>query len=261
MAGAGFVPVWFLCSLRHLFIKMINVWAQVGGMFTCRRYTDLYDQKTPDWGITGVSSEHEHGAGGITQNLLCCVDLYHIGALDPFTEWGSQDNMNNVEADGAKDTTDAALMNVEDVEGERNHAEGNAAVMLPDVATQQREKAVIAAFQPVWFSTAHGWSGGSWSDGALFCESYNDMVLCPWEAYCPNGVARLPLAGSMVLALDGEEWAPANGPLNTWLQIGTIAGDEGTRCTLHHEIRGERPLWGIDGTRTDLKHHILCCRM
>jgi len=233
---------------------------QVGGMFTCQRYTDLHDQKKPEWGITGVSTEHEHGAGGITQNVLCCRDLYHVGAL-PFMEWGKRDELDNVEADDTEDTTDTALVDVADGEGERDRAAGDAAAPSPDVAAQQREKVVIAAFQPVWFSTAHGWSGGSYEDGVLFCESYNEMVLCPWEAYCPNGAARPPLAGSMVLEPDGEEWAPANGPLNTWLQIGTIDGDESSRCTLHHEVRGERPPWGLDGTRTDLKHHILCCRM
>ena len=70
-----------------------------------------------------------------------------------------------------------------------------------------------------------------------------------------------PLPGSMVTKLDGEEWVPANGPMNTWIQIGTIGGDESTQCTLHHETFGERPQFGVDGTRTDVKHHIMCCLM
>mmetsp|Transcript_32610 Transcript_32610/g.68553 ORF Transcript_32610/g.68553 Transcript_32610/m.68553 type:complete len:774 (+) Transcript_32610:210-2531(+) len=245
-----------------------NQWVQVGGMFTCQRYTDLHDDKKPDWGITGISTEHEHGAGGITQNVMCCVDVYQIGSLDPFTEWGKQglgDEDNHVEADDTKETTDSAVVNIAEdsnAESEKNPNEGNVAIMSEDnVSSQKREKAVIAAFQPIWFSSAHGWSGTSYEDAILFCESYNNMVLCPYAGYCPNGRGNPALPGSMVTELDGEEWVPANGPMNTWVQIGTIDAEENTRCTLHHDILGERPQWGIDGTRTDVKHHIMCCLM
>jgi len=235
-----------------------NQWVQVGDMFTCQRYTDLHDHKKPDWGITGISVEHEHGAGGITQNVMCCEDLYNIGSLDPFTEWGKQDKLDHVEADSTEETTDSAVVNVQDAESEKNPNEGDAAVTSQNMDAQKREKAVIAAFQPIWFSSAHGWAGTSYEDAILFCESYNHMVLCPYAAYCPNGNSRAALPGSMLSELDGEEWVPANGPMNTWLQIGTIDGDESTRCTLHHELLGERPQWGIDGSRTDVKHFILC---
>lgn len=83
----------------------------------------------------------------------------------------------------------------------------------------------------------------------------------PYAAYCPNGQNKPALPGSMVTNLDGEEWVPANGPMNTWVQIGTVEGAESTRCTLHHDLLGERPSWGIDGTRSDVKHHIMCCLM
>jgi len=242
-----------------------NQWVSVGGIFTCQRYTDLHDRKKPEWGITGVSLEHDHGAGGITQNVLCCVDLYNIGALDPFTDWGRQEEMDGVAADTTHETTDLAVVNVPDEIDERDpaNAGGNVAASShnDDLDSQKREKAVIAAFQPIWFSSAHGWTGTSYEDAILFCESYNHMVLCPYAAYCPNGNARAALPGSMVTELDGEEWVPANGPMNTWVQIGKVDGDESTRCTLHHELLGERPQWGIDGTRTEVKHHILCCLM
>ena len=62
------------------------------------------------------------------------------------------------------------------------------------------------------------------------------MVLCPYAGYCPNGCSNPSLPDSMVMDLDGEEWVPANGPMNTWVQIGTIDGEESTRCTLYHDI-------------------------
>eukprot|EP00580_Thalassiosira_gravida_P016648 CAMPEP_0201664750 /NCGR_PEP_ID=MMETSP0494-20130426/6111_1 /ASSEMBLY_ACC=CAM_ASM_000839 /TAXON_ID=420259 /ORGANISM="Thalassiosira gravida, Strain GMp14c1" /LENGTH=831 /DNA_ID=CAMNT_0048143579 /DNA_START=40 /DNA_END=2532 /DNA_ORIENTATION=+ len=224
-----------------------NQWVSVGGIFTCQRYTDLHDHKKPEWGITGVSLEHDHGAGGITQNVMCCIDLYNIGALDPFTEWGRQEEMDSVAADMTHETTDMAAVNVPDAIDEKDptNAGGNVAASShnDDLDSQKREKAVIAAFQPIWFSSAHGWTGTSYEDAILFCESYNHMVLCPYAAYCPNGNARAALPGSMVTELDGEEWVPANGPMNTWVQIGMVDGEESTRCTLHHELLGERPQW------------------
>jgi len=242
-------------------------------MFTCRRYTELHDGKKPDWGISGISLEHEHGAGGITQNIMCCVDLYNIGTLDPFTEWGKQGpnggggggGEDTVEGDNAQETTTSAAVNVADAPNEKNPNEGNAATLdsstTANLDAQKREKAVISAFQPIWFSNAHGWSGTSYEDAIQFCESYNHMVLCPYAAYCPNGNGRPPLPGSMINELDGEEWVPANGPMNTWLQIGRVEGNPNTQCTLHHELLGQRPEWGIDGTRTEVKHHIMCCMM
>ena len=185
---------------------------QVGGAFTCLRYTDLHDRKKPDWGITGLSLEHEHGAGGITRNILCCLDAHHIGNLNPFTEWGTHD----VKEDSTLETTSNAILDLQDTAAERK-PEGNFAGTSPDAGMdeQKREKAVIAAFQPIWLGKSHGWSGSSYEDGILFCESYNHMVLCPYAAYCPNGDGKPALPGSMVLDIDGEQWVPANGPMNT----------------------------------------------
>lgn len=260
----------------------------MGGVFNCLRYTDLHDRKKPDWGITGISLEHEHGAGGITQNLLCCLDVHHIGKLNPLTEWGTNELEGHVDGDTTLEATSNAILDLQDAAAERK-PEGNFAGKNLDTGMdeQKREKTVIAAFQPIWLSKSHGWSGSSYEDGILFCESYNHMVLCPYAAYCPNGDGKPALPGSMVLDIDGEQWVPANGPMNTvrtihitlgtqervfltlhilshackWVQIGRIDGDERTRCTLHHDLYGERPEWGVDDSRTELKQHIMCCKM
>ena len=219
-----------------------NQWVQVGGMFTCHLYTDLNEEKKPAWGITGVSREHEHGAGGITQNIMCCRDVGKHGI-----------DLDHVDGDSPKDTTNSE---------KKNPNNGNVAEsQSQDLEIQKREKAVIAAFKPIWFSTAHGWNGGTYEDAILFCESMGFMVLCPYAAYCPNGRFKSPLPGSMMTTDDGEEWCAANGPMNTWVQIGMIDGDPDTKCTLHHEILGERPQFGVDGSRKDVKHHIMCCQM
>ena len=175
--------------------------------------------------------------------------------------------MHHDDADVATKTSNSTVVKMEDGIGEEDPTnKGNAAVVSSgvtwqDVDEQTREKAVIEAFQPIWFSSAYGWSGASYEDAVLFCESYNHMVLCPYAAYCPNDRASAPLPGSMITEPYEEEWAPANGPMNTWVQVGAIGGDENTRCTLHQDVLGDRPKWGIDGTRTEVKHHIMCCLM
>ena len=247
-----------------------NQFVQVGGTLSCKRYTDLHDGAKPDWGITGISLDYEHGAGGITQNLMCCRDVYNIGSLDPKTEWGRHDRTHHVKEDITTTTSNSTVMQMEDGSNEKSTTnEGNVAdvssttyegTKWQDVDKGTREKDVISTFQPIWFSSAHGWSGGSYEDAIHFCESYNHMVLCPYAAYCPNGHANPPLPGSMMIELN-EEWAPANGPMNTWVQVGEMGGDMKSRCTLHHDFLGERPEWGIDGTRTEIKHHIMCCLM
>ena len=151
----------------------------MGDLFTCQRYTDLHEQQKPEWGIASVSSENDQDAGDITQNILCCKDLYKIGGLDPFTEWGNQDKQENVEEDDTKAMKEMLLGNAVDAESETNIDEGNAAVASQNIEMQQREQAVIAAFQPIWFENVHGWSGGSYEDADSFCERYNHMVLCP----------------------------------------------------------------------------------
>ena len=140
-------------------------------------------------------------------------------------------------------------------------SDGNVAVVSDNLKIQQREKAVISAFQPVWFASSHGWDGTTYDAAVDFCESYDHMVLCPFSAYCPNGPGTPPLSGSMVLEIDGEEWAPVNGPPNSWVQLGTISGEPNSRCALYHDLLGNRPQWGLDGSKPELKHHVMCCLM
>eukprot|EP00985_Skeletonema_marinoi_P025951 scaffold19553_cov139-Skeletonema_marinoi.AAC.3 len=229
-----------------------NQYVQVGDQFTCKRYTDLHDKKKPEWGLTGLAPEHDHGAGGITQNILCCQDVSNL-ISNPVTEWGGQDAIENEEEDRTQETTNSVMVNVEesDIESNRSPNDGDKAKVSDNDLTQEREKAVIAAFRPIWFASEHGWSSGSYEDAVNFCESYNHMVLCPYAAYCPNGPGTPPIPGSMILQSDGEEWVPANGPMNTWIQVGTIDGMDDTKCTLHHELLGERPKWGTDTSRPD----------
>ena len=161
-----------------------------------------------DWDIL----EHEHVAGDITQNILCCLDVHRTGTLDPLTEWGADDLEDHVEGAITLEATSNTFLGLKDASSE----------LKPDMDEQKRERTVIAAFHPIWFSKSHGWSGSSYEDGILFCESYNHMVLCPYAAYCPNGDGKQVLPGSLVRDIDGEQWVPANGPMNTVRNLSSI---------------------------------------
>jgi hypothetical protein len=257
-----------------------NQWVQVGTMnndptHTCKTYKQILGE-LPEWGITGISTEHAHGAGGITQNLMCCLNANHLNADwyiadeddtagEPSTNLDANSNTAAADTAAAQDSTVSEVTNTavaEDTTEEVNDpSNGNVAVISANIKIQQREKAVISAFQPVWFASSHGWDGTTYDAAVNFCESYDHMVLCPFSAYCPNGPGSPPLSGSMVLEIDGEEWAPVNGPPNSWVQLGTISGEPNSRCALYHDLLGNRPQWGLDGSKPELKHHVMCCLM
>ena len=254
-----------------------NQWVEVGTVdndptHTCKTYKQVHGD-LPKWGVTGISTEHEHGAGGITQNLMCCLNANHLP-----TNWWYFDDEGDAEEAGepqedvgagvaetdAEENTTPEIIDTyteEDNIEPNDPSDGNVAVVSDNLKIQQREKAVISAFQPVWFASSHGWDGTTYDAAVDFCESYDHMVLCPFSAYCPNGPGTPPLSGSMVLEIDGEEWAPVNGPPNSWVQLGTISGEPNSRCALYHDLLGNRPQWGLDGSKPELKHHVMCCLM
>ena len=42
--------------------------------------------------------------------------------------------------------------------------------------------------------------------------------------------------------------------------VGTLSGNPTTTCLSYDELKGvQAPSWGLDGTETELKEHILCC--
>lgn len=257
-----------------------NQWVQVGTIandptHTCKTYKQMRGE-LPKWGVTGISTEHTHGAGGITQNLMCCVNANHL----PADWWYFDDEADaeqagepskEIEAAAVADTTAQDNTVPEMTESSvaqdtsqvvsNDPSDGNVAVVSDNIKIQQREKAVIAAFQPIWFASSHGWDGTTYDSAVDFCESYDHMVLCPFSAYCPNGPGSPPLSGSMVLEIDGEQWAPVNGPPNSWVQLGTVSGEPNSRCALYHDLLGNRPQWGLDGSKSELKGHIMCCLM
>jgi len=113
---------------------------------------------------------------------------------------------------------------------------------------------------PVWYSSNDGWDGGSHETALIFCLG-KKKTLCPVETYCPNGPKRPPLPGHGELGVgeDFEQWAPASDKENYWIMVGLYAMDETTRCQDQDDILGGYPSWGLDGSYSEHKRHVLCC--
>ena len=122
---------------------------------------------------------------------------------------------------------------------------------------------VSAAYRPVWYDRATGWTGRSHDEALPFCASHHpDYVPCPYEVYCPDG--KTLISGVVVVEEDGESgegggesWAPVVNANDEWVQIGT----GGEICALYSPSRdGYRPSWGLDGIHDEaITRHIMCC--
>ena len=112
--------------------------------------------------------------------------------------------------------------------------------------------------EPAWFDGSDpAWTGTTWGAGVDFCNAQN-MELCPYEIYCPDGPANPPLGGTK----PGDMWSPMSDGTNRWVQVGVWAGNAGNTCLGHHEIAGGvhgDPAWGMDGSRHGFMTYILCC--
>ena len=117
-----------------------------------------------------------------------------------------------------------------------------------------------SANDPVWYNSNDGWNGGSHESAIIFCLS-KKKALCPVETYCPHGKNSPPLTGQGKVGLDEdfEQWAPAIDKENFWIMVGWYEMDETTQCMDQDEILGKYPSWGLDGSNSEHKHHILCC--
>jgi len=122
----------------------------------------------------------------------------------------------------------------------------------------ENEQNVLEGMQPVWFGRRHGYHGTNLSEASDFCEAVGDMVLCPRSAYCPDEENK-----QLFLQKDpfeGEQWAPATSEIGTKNEYWVSVGTNQDTCVTHEELQLSIPEWALDGSRQDLKGHILCCQ-
>ena len=129
------------------------------------------------------------------------------------------------------------------------------------ITLTEHEQAVMNHMKPQWYT----WGGGTHAEADEFCKRIPGRELCLPEAYCPN---NSPGEGDweakpLFLKMDpfiGEQWAPLRLNANSWLQIGTVDGNPASTCETYELLNGgKQPLFGLDGSRPELKKYVLCC--
>ena len=196
-----------------------NDWVQVGKDGECNLYSNSEKEK-PAWGTTGENNEE------ITRHIMCC--------------------------DGAGGGDDAG-----DSESSPSQP--------PPSAMTEWEQQIQDAHRPSWFSDRLGWEGTTHEDAKAFCESIprgsggDTLHLCPLQAYCPNGPRDAKPLFLQMDAFEGEQWAPLSNGENAWVMVGTLNRDPSSTCRSYMELHHKQPSWGLDGSRTELKKHLLCC--
>ena len=61
-------------------------------------------------------------------------------------------------------------------------------------------------------------------------------------------------------AWQDEQWAPLNSNVdNDWVLVGMLNKDPSSTCRTYMQLHHKEPTWGVDGSSTELKKHILCC--
>jgi len=221
-----------------------NGWVMVGdfGDLTCQTYLHI-NHRDPEWGLDGSSTQ-------LKNHILCCEDNTDV-VVDIQPEVENSDGSDNADdTDGQPDANDSTL-----TEDTADNAKE------PSSSMTALETQIQDAHHPAWFSSEFGWQGTNYQDAKTFCESipYRDdgtLHLCPLAAYCPNGQRDIEPLFLQMDPFDGVQWAPISDGDNEWVMVGNL-GD--LTCQTYMQINHRDPVWGLDGTSTQLKEHLLCC--
>lgn len=115
-------------------------------------------------------------------------------------------------------------------------------------------------FKPLWFTSDEGWNGGSHDDAVNFCTAIRGKQICPYSAMCPQGPGHGVMGGrhELEFLVEGEQYAPVLGGKNHWIMIGG-GSDSREKCKSHRQLEGSDPAWGLNGDRSEVKKHVMCC--
>lgn len=121
-----------------------------------------------------------------------------------------------------------------------------------DFNTASEEYKFAEAYNPTWFDRSTGWDGQSYLAAGTFCASRN-LMLCPYEAYCPTGPNHLPYGG---VRPDAGSWAPISDSNNGWVSV-----SEDNACVRYMVLNLISPHWGLTGEgNEEITRHLMCCR-
>ena len=226
-----------------------NEWVQVGAGGECNLYS-ASEGENPGWGFTGDNNEE------VTRHIMCCQ--YH--AEDGGEESNVESDSGTVEEESA---TETSVINTDETNVEEPQS-GNAAQNEQTSQMTMLEIATQGTFHPEWFDSRLGWLGGTYDEAKAFCGSLpqangGHWYLCPGDAFCPNGPRENEPLYLQNDAFEGIQWAPISNEHNGWIMVGKMSQQQPHTCEEYFQINHHDPLWGLDGSSTDMKQHILCC--
>ena len=202
---------------------------------------DLLDTELekPSWGITGDNNEE------ITRHIMCCQGAPYIDSL-------------------TLTLPSASVPDVSPSINETDDTAGPSLVILPDQPMTNMEVEVLDSHHPVWFDTGAGWTGTTYDDARAFCESHDSvgggtLHLCPLSAFCPDGPTNTEPLYLQMDAFEGVQWSPISNSFNGWVMVGKFDDEDPLTCLTHMQMFDHNPGWGLDGSRPELKGHLLCC--
>ena len=145
--------------------------------------------------------------------------------------------------------------------------EHESSLVKPFSPLSDKEETVVNDLHPVWFSRSHGYRGTNHEEAELFCNTVVGLHLCPIEAYCPNGPTDQKPLYLQKDAFQGEQWAPVSPSAGTqtdlgnkYVMIGTLGDNPYSTCTTYDSLHANPlPPWSADGSKTELKQHVMCC--
>ena len=222
-----------------------NEWVQVGAGGECNLYS-ANEGESPGWGLTGDNNEE------ITRHIMCCkIPKENVNSV---TETAKEESVSVTVADIEADETNTEENDSSSVV--QNENESSSMSML-EIVTEN-------AFHPEWFDSRLGWLGGTYDEAKAFCDSLpqpnnGHWYLCPRRAYCPNGPRDNEPLYLQKDAFEGIQWAPISDRQNGWVLVGKMSQQLPHTCEDYFQINHHDPLWGLDGSSTDMKKHILCC--
>ncbi len=114
----------------------------------------------------------------------------------------------------------------------------------------------VEKYSGQWFDRTSGWGGDTLFQAMSFCGSNGNMVVCPYDAYCPQGENSVPFGGVKV-GFNGEQdqWAPVGDKFNEWVSIGST-----NMCVTLSDLQEKLPAFDFtkEGSQK-ISQHILCC--
>lgn len=252
----------------------------------CALYTDIHPPSGPEWGISGENSEEvtrhilccndpedfeneerEDIMHSIPSDILNRPPMLEDALGEDFMVDGEDEEEEDEEKDGEEgggvvdNGTDAGDDGQNDNSNNSNPEEANSPTSdntaindpqtIPEVHVPSHgadQNQVSKFFQTVWFGP-NLYSGTTYQEGMDFCASEaGGRIVCPYEAYCPDGPGTPPLFG-----IRGSEdvalWAP-------------MLWDTGENSDNWVGVGPQNPCQEMEGGGTRAENslgHIMCC--